>query len=389
MDHQISRHSKAAKAVEAAGALLGILETEAEVQLFRHILSCFDDSIAHVTVAVGAAMEESNYSNEDMYEFYIRMVELDRIPDDDSLNDQDISRLMDYLRTSLVVLLNHPHRIQLRRAPNLVVFDESLQSFHALDISSHLFIANPLHVLVLASSDSRNHDFLAQDIQTRLEMHYAVHPQYHHIDIIATASIIASIEETMAISQSKYLVIGQSSNTSRADHLQDVIDWAAWVSTHRVVLTKQTTPLVPFSQLATPRKFLLCIKSVEYLEYSFQRLLELIRPIDFVTFLHITDSSPCKLITRSQGYIKISEFASGNDKTSVFLKEQIQALISEAKLYADVIFPSKSDCFTVGEQIVQIAQDEGVDLIVVNRGNSNKVPKECVRRARSSAVVLI
>ena len=386
----MSRHSKAARIIEAAGALLGMLETEAEVHLFRHILSCFEDSIAQITLAVGAVMETSGYSNEDMYEFYLRMVELERLPDDDSINDEHgTSQLMECLRTSLVILLNHPHRIQLRRDTNLVIFDESLQSFHALDMATHLFIANPFHVLVLATSSSRNHDFLAQDLKTRLEMHYAIHPQYHHVDVISSANRIATIEETMAISQSKYLVIGQSFNSSKTDHLQDLIDWAAWVSTHRVVLVKQTTPLVPFGQTATPRKFLLCIKSIEYLEYSFQRLLELIRPIDFITFLHIASPDPCRIVSRSQGYIKITEFASGNENNLLFLQQEIHVLISEAKLYADVLTPEKSDCLTIGEQIIQVAREEGVDVIVVNRGNTNRIPKECVKNARSSAVALI
>ena len=387
--HRISRHSKAAKVIEAAGALLGILETETEVLLYRHILSCFDDSTADVTLSVGAIIEGNRCSNEDMYEFYLKMVELERLNDDESLNDPDISRLLDCLRAYLVILLNHLHRIQLRRDPNLLVFDESLQSFHALDVASHLFIANPFHVLVLATSSSRNHDYLAKDLKTRLAMHYAVHPQYHHIDVISSTNIITTIEETMAISQSKYLVIGQSFNTSKTDHLQEVIDWAAWVSTHRVVLVKQTTPLVPFSQTATPRKFLLCIKSIEYLEYSFQRILELIRPIDFVAFLHIADTSPCKAVSRSQGYLKINEFTSGNDKNLLFLKEQMQVLISEARLYSDILFPGQSHCLTVGEQIIQVARDEGVDIIVLNRGNSNRIPRECVKRASASAVVLI
>lgn len=389
MELSISRHSKAAKAIEAAGALLNLLETEVDVYLFRHILSCFNNSVADITLAVGDVIESGKYTNEEMYEFYLRMIELDRLADDESMSLPDFPALEECLRTSLTVLLNHQHRIQLNRDPGVVVYDDSLQSYHALDVAAHLFIANSMHVLIVTEPSSGRKDFLTHDARRRLEMHYAVHPLYHRFEYASTSNAIAAIEEVMAISQSKYLILGQSYNSLRPDPLQAVVDWAAWTSTHRVVLVKQTVPPTPFGQPSSSRKFLLCIKSIDFLEFSFQRILEIIRPNDFVVFLHIFDPSPCKVFSRKESYREVSEFSSGNKERAIFLQEQIKLLISESKIFADIVLQEKSDCFSIGEQILEIALREGADMIVLNRGSSNRVPKECALRAKASSVVLV
>jgi hypothetical protein len=393
-------------AIEIAGALLGIYESgDSSVPLRSHILKLHNNSVRNVIKSIAIA----DFSNEDAYSFYKLYKQYERQNSSPSSNNiesraqssygterpestQELEELSTFLGNIAGLVEMQHKQIRLHRAPNIVVFDDSIQSFLAVEASSHFWIENIIHVYAIRNDTSKNTKYLATDILQRYEKHYLVPPQFVSIDSVDEQSAVKMVEYKYINSGSRFIVIGMKNNTYSKDPLSDLINWAAWISPYPLVLVKQTSSPMPFNVSSVPRKWILCIKSIDNLEYSFHKVLELMRPSDLVVFYSIVETSEPRSIPWGHSYkldfIKKENSPDWNKEEIDQLRGEMESMIGESRVFGEINFEVRSKTQSVAEQMCDSCVRERADFMVLCRGTSNRVSKECVSVASASVVLL-
>lgn len=387
------------RVIESAGTLLGICESPDPITpLHVHVLSMHHSSISGVIAALTAQLNSNALSSEDMYDFYKLFYALkhpsprlqQRFKQRKEQSGESLE-LLNFLDAVFDRMGSLPQSIKLKRKDCVLVLDDSMDSLIAAEVAAHIWVTNTIHVQLLRMENATHGQFLSEDVISRFEKHFLISAEYLTLSPIEAQNCIKMVEYRYINTESKYMVLG-CSGRSNTDPLQKMTQWAAWISSYPVILSKQSSNPSSFTSSSMARKWILCVKSIEFLDFSFQRLAELARPSDYIVFFTILESSHPRQISRTNAYypnfIKEDNQRDWNRESSALLRERMDSLIAESRIYGEVKFEVRSTTHTIGQQICQLVADERADFVVLNRGKSNRVPKECVAKVAASIVLI-
>jgi nucleotide-binding universal stress UspA family protein len=306
------------------------------------------------------------------------------------------------------------YRIPVKTKSVMLIFDGSLASYAALDTLSHIHNHGNFTILSVKdstrpeSSYSSLADHILSDLSRRCEKQYQK-PGYQY-QIISldehragsegiTESILRRIEE----GNDDMIVAGIDNSLRIESNLSCLAKSLPYRLSKTVILVKSSAKIMPLALVEMPRRFMVCFKTKDDLEYVFMKTAELLKPLDTVSVVCIHDSRQPRgdytetrfSLGRRCSWVKGPERApqpfssiGWNDSDLAGIRDRAEELLALAQLTGTVRIEEESGFATVAQDLCRIAVEEHADFICLRRGEDKEVTLECMSESKCSVVVI-
>lgn len=312
------------------------------------------------------------------------------------------------------MLQEESHRIPIKKMNLLVLVDGTRPSYVSLDTAAHLHKHGICTVTGLLSPDaSSNPDVmmyhhLPTDLKRRCQEQYRMPDHSFAVDVMMGAragepgDLRDDIRAKMEQLQSNILVMGLDKNFSGTDILSPIAQWAAWEPGYITVLVKSSSNLRPFHNTVMPRTFQCCVKQIEDLDYLFGVCLSLMSPGDHVVFCCVVDGGTPRGDSQDTrfGMGSRQRWVAGasppeaptnrvdwNDKILEKLSIRITELTERAQISGKPILHKHDKLKTVSQELCAVAYQEGVDMMLLRRGEDREVTKDVLHDSTCSVIL--
>jgi hypothetical protein len=312
------------------------------------------------------------------------------------------------------MLEEEKHRIPIKKVNLLVLVDGSRPSYVTLDTAAHLHKHGICTVTAMLAPDSTNnpdvlmYHHLPVDLRRRCLEQYCMPEHTFQVDVMMAAradegsDLQDDIRSKMTAINSNILVLGIDNNFSGTDTLSPVAQWAAWEPGYLTVLVKSSSRLRPFAANTLPRTFQCCLKTIDDLDCLFEACLTLLNPGDHVVFCCVVDCGD------PQGDSQQTRFSMGkrqrwvagasppvaptnrvdwNDDILLKLTDRIDELTTRSQISGKPILYKHDKLKTVSQELCAVAFEQGVDMMMLRRGQDREVSLEVLANATCTIIL--
>lgn len=327
----------------------------------------------------------------------------------------DTRELFNVLILLIQKLQSDQYRIPVKTKSVLLLFDGSLSSYVALDTLAHVHSHGNFTILSIKdetrpeSTYATLADHILTDLRRRCEKQYQIPEHQYQIISLDTSqygeikSISESILQRIEEGDDDVIIAGFESHSSMESDLVSFVKSLPFIVRKSVILAKSSAKALPLALAEMPRRFMVCFKTRDDLEYVFAKTAELLRPLDTICIACIHESRQPKgdyketrfSLGANCSWVKgqsrdPADFSSVDWNGSIIqsMRARSQELLVLAQVTGNVRIEEESEFTTIGQDLCRIANEERVDFICLRRGKEREVTLECISESKCSVVVI-